>query len=182
MKRTIFLILIFISIQSFAQNFTKIAVGEKASDFKLKTIHGSEIQFADLLKSNPVVLVVLRGWPGYQCPICTKQIGGLIADADKFSELKAVVLMVYPGPSADLQNHAKEFTEDFKFPENFLFTLDPDYSMINKYGLRWDAPKETAYPSTFVISKNGEIVFSKISTTHGGRADNEEIFEALGKL
>jgi hypothetical protein len=53
--------------------------------------------------------------------------------------------------------------------------------MINKYGLRWDAPNETAYPSTFVISKKGEIVFSKISTTHGGRATNEEIFEALAK-
>ena len=34
------------------------------------------------------------------------------------------------------------------------------------------AQKETAYPSTFVINKNGEIVYSKTSTTHGGRADN----------
>ena len=182
MKRTIFLILIFISIQLFAQDFSKIAVGEKAADFKLKTIQGNDIQLSELLKSNPVVLIVLRGWPGYQCPICTKQVGGLIADADKFSELKTVVLMVYPGPSAELQNHAKEFTEDFKFPDNFYFAIDPDYSMINKYGLRWNAEKETAYPSSFVISKNGEIVFSKVSTTHGDRADNEDIFEALGKL
>ena len=183
MKRKIFLMtLIFISIQSFAQNFENIAVGKKAPDFKLKTIQGSEIQLSDLLKNNPVVLVVLRGWPGYQCPICTKQVGGLISDADEFSELKTTVLMVYPGPSDDLQNHAKEFAEDFKFPDNFIFTIDPDYSMINQYGLRWDTPKETAYPSTYVINKNGEIVFSKISTTHGGRADNEEIFEALEKL
>jgi peroxiredoxin len=182
MKRTILIALIFISIQSFAQNFGNIAVGEKAPHFKLRTIQGSEIQLSELLKSNSVVLIVLRGWPGYQCPICTNQVGGLISDADKFSELKTIVLMVYPGPSDDLQNHAKEFTEDFKLPENFIFTIDSDYSMINKYGLRWDAPKETAYPSTFVISKNGEIVFSKISTTHSGRADNEEIFEALGKL
>ncbi|HPE76966.1 MAG TPA: peroxiredoxin family protein [Draconibacterium sp.] len=182
MKRIVLIVLIFISIQSFAQDFTNIAVGEKATDFKLKTIQGNDIQLSELLKSNSVVLIVLRGWPGYQCPICTKQVGGLISDADEFSELKTVVLMVYPGPSDDLQNHAKEFTEDFNFPDNFYFAIDPDYSMINKYGLRWDAPKETAYPSTFVISKNGEIVFSKISTTHGGRADNEEIFEALGKL
>ena len=182
MKRTIFLILIFISIQLFAQNFSKTAVGEKAADFKLKTIQGNDIQLSELLKSNPVVLIVLRGWPGYQCPICTKQVGGLISDSDKFSELKTVVLMVYPGPSAELQNHAKEFTEDFKFPDNFYFAIDPDYSMINKYGLRWNAEKETAYPSSFVISKNGEIVFSKVSTTHGDRADNEDIFEALGKL
>ncbi len=182
MKRIIVILLVLISGQVFSQNFEKVAVGKKAVDFNLKTIQGNDIQLNEILKSNAVVLIVLRGWPGYQCPICTKQVGGLIADADKFSELKAVVLMVYPGPSADLQNHAKEFSEDFNFPDNFLFTLDPDYSMINKYGLRWDAPKETAYPSTFVISKNGEIVYSKTSTTHGGRANNEEIFEALGKL
>ncbi len=182
MKQTILLVLIFISVQVFAQNFTKVEVGEKAEDFRIKTIHGDNVQLYQLIKNSPVVLVVLRGWPGYQCPLCTKQVGGLIADADVFSELKTVVLMVYPGPSAELQNHAKEFSEDFKFPDNFYFTLDPDYSMINKYGLRWNAEKETAYPSTFVISKNGEIVFSKISTTHGGRADNEDIFKALGKL
>ncbi len=182
MKRTILILLILLSFQGFTQNFTKLAVGEKAKDFELKTIQGDEVHLNDILKSNAVVLVVLRGWPGYQCPACTRQVGGLLADAQKFSEFNAVVLMVYPGPSADLQNHAKEFSEDFNFPGNYRFTLDPDYSMINKYGLRWDAEKETAYPSTFVINKNGEIVYSKISTTHGGRADNEEVIKALEKL
>ena len=90
--------------------------------------------------------------------------------------------MVYPGPSDELQAHAKEFSEDFRFPENFYFLLDPDYSMINKYGLWWDAPKETAYPSTFIISKEGKIIFSKVSTTHGGRASNEIFFEVLNEL
>ena len=90
--------------------------------------------------------------------------------------------MVYPGPSEELQNHAEEFSEGFRFPQNFYFTLDSDYFMINSYGLRWDAPKETAYPSTFVINKEGIIVYSKTSTTHGGRATNEEIFEALSAM
>lgn len=182
MRITIALILIIISGNMFAQGFEKLATGMNAPDFKLKTIEGNEIQLNQLLKNNAVVLIVLRGWPGYQCPVCTKQVGGLVADEGKFSDLKAVVLMVYPGPSDQLQEHASEFSESYKFPGNFYFTLDPGYSMINKYGLRWDAPNETAYPSTFVINKKGEIVFSKISTTHGGRADNDEIFEALGKL
>lgn len=182
MKNVIAILLVLFAGQVFSQNFEKVTVGEKATDFTLKTIDGNKVQFYQLLKNNPVVLVVLRGWPGYQCPVCTEQVGSLVADADVFAELRVTVLMVYPGPSADLQNHAKEFSEDFKFPDNFRFTLDPGYSMINKYGLRWEAEKETAYPSTFVISKKGEIVYSKVSTTHGGRADNKEIFEALGKL
>jgi len=182
MRKVIVMLLVLISGQVFAQNFANLAVGEEAPDFKLKTIQGKDVQLSELVNNQPVVLVVLRGWPGYQCPVCTQQVGNLVADADVYSKLGAAVLMVYPGPSDELQKHAKEFSEDYKFPDNFYFTIDPDYSMINKYGLRWDAAKETAYPSTFVINKKGEIVFSKISTSHGGRATNEEIFEALGKL
>ena len=78
--------------------------------------------------------------------------------------------------------HAKEFSEDFNFPQNFYFTLDPDYLMINKYGLRWDTSGETAYPSTFVINKEGIIVYSKISTSHGDRASNIEILTSLNKM
>ena len=179
MKQIILVLMFLITGQVFSQNFENLAVGKNAVDFKLKTIQGNQVQLNEVLKSSAVVLVVLRGWPGYQCPICTKQVGSLVADADIIAELHAVVIMVYPGPSDQLQEHAKEFSEDFEFPDNFYFTLDPNYSMINKYGIRWNAPKETAYPSNFVINKKGEIVFSKVSKTHGGRASNEEIFEAL---
>jgi peroxiredoxin len=145
-------------------------------------LQGEEIQLSELNKETPVVLVVLRGWPGYQCPICSRQVGGLIADADKFKKHGANILMVYPGPSDKLQQYAAEFSEGFNFPEHFYFVFDPDYSMINKYGLRWDAPKETANPSTFVIDRNGKIVFSKVSETHGGRAESSEIIRALNDL
>ncbi len=182
MRKTFILVLILISGQIVAQNFENLKPGRIATDFKLKSITGGEVHLSKINADHPVLLVVLRGWPGYQCPICTKQVGSLVADADKFAVKGAVVIMVYPGPSEQLQQHAREFSEDYKFPENFYFTLDPDYSMIAKYGLRWEAPKETAYPSTFVINKKGEIVFSKVSTNHGGRATNEEIFKALGKL
>ncbi len=172
------LFILFLFIQASKQP----EVGSKAPDFSLNTIQGKNIELHDLYQDRPLVLVVLRGWPGYQCPICTRQVGDLVANANKFAEQNAQVLMVYPGPSEQLQEHAREFSADFDFPENFYFTIDPNYLMINKYGLRWEAPKETAYPSTFVIDKNGEIVFAKISTTHGGRAEMEEILTALENL
>lgn len=168
------------SVFSQGNEWTK--VGSKAQNFILKTVNGDKIQLNELYKNQPVVLVVLRGWPGYQCPICTRQVGSLVGDEDKFRNSKAAVLMVYPGPAEDLLAHAKEFSEDFNFPDNYYFTLDPDYSMINEYGLRWDAPRETAYPSTFVINKEGTIVFAKISTSHGDRATNDEIFGVLNIL
>ena len=35
---------------------------------------------------GPLVLVVLRGWPGYQCPFCTRQFGDYRLNAQKFAE------------------------------------------------------------------------------------------------
>ena len=182
MKIIIISVLLLVSFTAFQQSNKETRVGNKAPDFSLKTINGNKVQFSDLYKKQPVVLVVLRGWPGYQCPICTRQVGSLVADAAKFKSFGAAILMVYPGPAEDLLAHAKEFSEDFDFPAGFYFTLDPDYSMINEYGLRWNAPRETAYPSTFVINKKGTIIYSKISNSHGDRATNEEILDALDKL
>lgn len=182
MKVIITAILVLVSILGLQQNDKEPKVGSKSSDFELKTVNGDKVRLSDLYKKQPVILVVLRGWPGYQCPICTRQVGSLIADEEKFNNSGAAVLMVYPGPAEDLLEHAKEFSEDFNFPNNFYFTLDPDYSMINEYGLRWDAPRETAYPSTFVINKEGTVVYSKISRSHGDRADNSNIIERLNLI
>lgn len=164
-----------------AQTKENISVGDKAIDFEISTIQDEKIRLSELNKENPVVLVVLRGWPGYQCPVCNRQVGGLVAIADKLAACNAKVLLIYPGPSEQLQEHAKEFSGEFDLPRHFYFAIDPDYEMINKYNLRWDAPKETAYPSTFVINKNGKFVFIKVSNTHGGRANADEILAALKK-
>jgi hypothetical protein len=51
-----------------------------------------------------------------------------------------------------------------------VYLLDPDYSMINAYGPRWDAPRETAYPSTFVFGTGGSVRFAQVSRSQGGRA------------
>ena len=182
MKHLVLLLFIMISGNVFSQDFENLALGKRANDFVLKTIQGDNIQLSELNEKEPVVLIVLRGWVGYQCPVCSRQVGAFISEAEKLNEFGANVLFVYPGPSNELQAKADEFTEDFNLPENFYFTLDPDYSMINKYGLRWDAPKETAYPSTFVIGKNGKIVYSIISKTHRGRSKVDEVLEVLGTI
>jgi peroxiredoxin Q/BCP len=181
MIKTIAFLLLWLPMDVFVQQVT-VKRGDKATNFSLQQMNGEKVQLSDLYHSNPVVLLVLRGWPEYQCPICTRQVGEFISDAREIKKYGAKVLMVYPGPSKVLQEKAGEFAEDFSFPDGFYFVLDPDYTMINKYGLRWDAPKETAYPSTFVIDTNGTVIFSKVSSSHGGRADVEEVVAALNKL
>jgi peroxiredoxin len=156
-------------------------VGESAPAFTLNTLDGKAITLKDEAAKQPVVLVVLRGWPGYQCPVCTKQVHNFVEKAAEFSG-KATVLMVYPGPAAKLKEHAEEFLKDKSWPKDFVFVTDPDYTFTKAYGLRWDAAGETAYPSTFIVDKGGKIRFAKISKDHGGRSNTAEVLKALTEV
>jgi peroxiredoxin len=154
-------------------------VGDKAPDFSLPSLAGESVRLSEITENGPVVLVVLRGYPGYQCPICNRQVQEFLRSARGFSEAGAQVLMVYPGPDEDLVSRAREFAADKQFPENFRLLLDPGYTFTNLYGLRWDAPRETAYPSTCLIDRDGAIFFAKISDSHGGRTTAVEVLDAL---
>ncbi len=157
-------------------------VGSTAPAFVLNDLDGKTISLADLLKHGPAVLVVLRGYPGYQCPICTRQFGELMGKAKKFADAKATVVFIYPGPATDLDKYAKEFVGGKTFPENYRFAIDPDFKFTESYKLRWDAPHETAYPSSFVVDDAAIVRFAKVSHSHGDRASSGELLAALTKL
>ena len=157
------------------------SVGGKAPDFTLSTPENKTIHLSDVVAKGPVILVVLRGYPGYQCPYCNRQVQDLIEKSPEFAEVGAQVIAVYPGPPKELGAKANEFLVGKTLPANFSLVLDPGYEFTNQYGLRWDAERETAFPSTFLINQQGFIFFSKIVKEHGGRATSAEILDAMPK-
>jgi peroxiredoxin len=176
-------ILVWLTVSvSSAANAETPEVGSKAPDFTLSTPEGAQIHFADLIKKGKVVLVLLRGFPGYQCPYCQKQAHDFQLNAPRFAQAGAHVLLVYPGPPADLGDKAKEFlAKQGELPDNFNLVIDPDYKFTNQYGLRWDAPHETAYPSTFIVGRDGVILYRKISHSHGDRSSATDVLAELEK-
>lgn len=152
-------------------------VSEKAPEFALSSFDGRPVKLSEVVSKGPVVLVVLRGYPGYQCPFCMRQVRDYTKHAAGFAELGARVILVYPGPPQDLSKRASEFVGASTLPANFELLVDPDYTFTNSYGLRWDAKGETAYPSTFVIDRQGSIRFAKVSREHGGRTTAAEILQ-----
>ncbi len=154
-------------------------VGETAKEFKLPGLGEDPVDLAELADKRQVVVVVLRGWPGYQCPICARQMASFVRHAKEFSELKASVVFIYPGPEAELAKRAEEFLRGEKLPAPFVMAIDPGYKFTNIYGLRWDEPQETALPSTFVLDPERKVKFQKISHSHGDRADVEDVLAAL---
>lgn len=153
--------------------------GDTAPNFTLKTLEDKPVELRQLTAKSTVVLVVLRGWPGYQCPICDRQVQDLIRHAAQLKARGVQVLFVYPGPARELNAHANEFLRNKDWPADFLFVTDPDFTFTNAYGLRWAAPNETAYPSTFIIARDGKVQFARVSKEHGGRVDGKELLKHL---
>jgi thioredoxin-dependent peroxiredoxin len=159
---------------------TPPGVGGTAPDFSLSRAQGGNpMRLSEATAKGKVVLVVLRGYPGYQCPMCNRQFQDFIRNAKTFEGLR--VILVYPGAAEGLEAKAKEFMTGKAFPENFDLLLDPAYVFTDLYGLRWDKAGETAYPSTFLIDSRGVVTFAKISRTHGDRVTAVEIGAALKK-
>jgi peroxiredoxin len=155
-------------------------IGQKAPDFTLSTPEGHPLSLSSLSSKGTVLLIVLRGYPGYQCPYCQRQVHDFVANSDRFAGLGVQVLLVYPGPSADLDQRAKEFlAKQNELPANLHLVIDPDYKFTKEYGLRWDAPKETAYPTTFLIDRHGVVFFRNISRAHGDRTTAEDVLAEL---
>ena len=136
----------------------------------------------EALSDTPVVLIVGRGWPGYQCPFCTRQFAEFRSHAKDLQTAGARVLWIYPGPEDELSRHATDFTGTEPLPPHFRVLTDPGYTFTNAYGLRWDAPKETAYPATFVVDRDGTIRFAHVSPEHGGRTPVADVLKALAGM
>jgi len=104
-------------------------VGDKAPDFALSTVQGKTVRLSEVAAKGPVVLVVLRGYPGYQCPYCNRQVQDFISKSQGFIDAGARVILVYPGPPDDLAAKATEFTTGKMLPESFDLLIDPGYEL-----------------------------------------------------
>ena len=109
-------------------------VGDTIKEFKFQSEDKQEVSLAALAKKGPVVLVILRGYPGYQCPACTAQVAELRKHAAEFKELGANVVLVYPGEVENLQERAGQFLKASKLPEPLVLVLDPKYDFIRPPG------------------------------------------------
>ncbi len=158
---------------------TPLKQGDTAPNFTLRTLDDKPVELHKLTAKSRVVLVVLRGWPGYQCPICERQVQDLMRHASQLKARGVQMLFVYPGPTTQLKAHAQEFLLNKDWPSDFLFVTDPDLTFTTSYGLRWSAPNETAYPSTFIIDRDAKVQFARVSKEHGGRVDSKELLKHL---
>lgn len=162
---------------------TRLDVGDQVSDFELPKVgDDATLKLSDAYKDGPVVLVMLRGYPGYQCGICTRQYAEFRKAAKNLGRSAKHVIMVYPGGQSELKSRANEFVGSAAIPQPIVMVRDPGMKMVQDWGLRWDAPGETAYPATYVIDSSGKVIYAKVSQDHGGRTGVQEVLKALRSI
>lgn len=158
-------------------------VGQRAPNFELPLVGEKRfLNLRDEYRGGPVVVIVLRGYPGYQCPICKSQFNAVVNRAKALSAETKCVVLVYTGKADQLDKNSKSFIGSRRLPQPIRVVRDDDMQMVSEWGIRWQERNQTAYPATFVIDQNGRVAWKKVSSTSAGRSTVEEILRELRKL
>jgi len=177
MRKIIFLILVFISInyigyaqnnnaekaQSNKNNMGLLKEGTIAPDFKAMNQSGKEISLSEFKGKK----VILYFYPKDDTPGCTAEACNM---RDNYSDLTKKGFVVI-GVSPDGEKSHKKFVEKYSLPFNLV--SDSTKQIINKYGV-WGDKKmfgrefEGVLRTTYVIDENGKIlkVISNVETAN----------------
>lgn len=181
-----------------ATQITKHAVqsGDTAPDFSAPRVDGTgTLQLSSALESGPVVLVYYRGdW----CPYCNLQLVEYNKYVEQFAEYDAQVVALSP-QTAENSKYSGEAN-----PFEFTIVTDPDNEIAHRYGIAFELSEEidTLYAkfgfdlhiendseraelplaATYVIGRDGKVVYSFLDADYTKRAEPDEILEVLKAL
>jgi thioredoxin-dependent peroxiredoxin len=145
----------------------KLAPGDTAPDFTLRTETGDVAHLADAVKNGPVVLVF---YPMDNTPGCTAQ---LCAVRDAAAEYAAAGVTVWGVNNGNAQSH-QGFIAKHGFSAPLL--VDPDFEVAKSYdavlGL---GPLRFVNRTVVGVGRDGKVVYYK-----RGSPSTEEILAAVG--
>jgi len=172
----------------------QLNVGDKAPNFEGLNQAGETVNLEALLQEGPVVLTFYRGeW----CPYCNKYLSELDENYLKIKEQGANLVAISPELPKYIEKMADEMEHSYNIisggtPIMQQYNLDfqLEKKTINKYKLfginlsksNGNDDNTLPVPATYVIDKNGVIVYKHFDENYKVRADVEEIFSALEGL
>jgi peroxiredoxin len=173
-----------------------LKAGSDAPYFEAKTAHGETYVLEQALKQGPVVIIFYRG---HWCPICNKHLGKLQDSLELITEKGAQVVAVSPEKPELLNKTAEKtgaaftllYDEDYHIANAFDVTFRPDSMQRIMYNTMLGAKLKRAHsddsqrlpiPATFVISKDGKIVWRQFDPDYKKRSSVEEILIVLSNM
>jgi len=140
-----------------------------------------QVKIKDYIGKFHLVLVFTRGYSGGTiCPFCTMQTAQLAASHQKFLDRDARVIIIYPGSKKYLPDFAAAVTNVDREQADIAavkwpVVLDPDLKAVNLLDIAADLAK----PSTFIIDKQGNVVFAYVGANRTDRPSVKALLEQL---
>lgn len=168
-------------------------VGLKAPLFSALDVDSSVFNLSDALASGPVVLIFYRG---FWCPVCNKHLSQIQDSLKLITEKGVTVIAISPEKPEYLDKMAEKsgakftllYDEGYKIADAYDVTFTPSNSTLLLYNTALGAKlKEThsddsqrlPIPATYIIDKNGVIVWRQFDPNYKNRSTVKEIIENL---
>ena len=170
-----------------------LAVGSKVPQFTATDADGKKYKLEKALKKGPVVLLFYRGqW----CPVCNRHLSHL-QDSLRFIYEKGATVIAISPEKPELLKKTKEKTKasftllhdkGFLIGNAFDVVFNPDIKQVGMYNERLHANLEGAssdgssrlpVPATFIIDKNGKIVWRQFNSDYRIRASVKDIIDNI---
>jgi mycoredoxin-dependent peroxiredoxin len=150
-----------------------VKVGDVAPDFTLRTGNREEWHLADFRgKKNVVLAFVPFAFSG----VCSTQLPSYEAELERFKDVDTEVVSISMDSGYALNAWAKSMGTSFPLLSDFY----PQGKVVDLYGLRHRAGMSNR--ALIVIDKEGVIRYIEVLDSPSDMPDNEDLFEALGKL
>ena len=172
-----------------------VKAGDTVPKFSLPDVTRGEVSSKNLLKRGPFVLVFYRGgW----CPYCNLQLRDLQKHLPEIEALGARLVAISP------QTPDNSLSTAEKAGLTFYVLSDPDNRAARRFGLVYRLPDDMKklytdfgvdlekangssawtlpMPATYVVSRDGKIVYSYFDADYRKRAATADVIKALKDL
>lgn len=201
MTRFIVLLIILLSTSAIhSQNYDRRAdeaqglkVNTRAPGFSATDQNGDPYQLEKALQQGPVVLIFYRG---HWCPVCNRHLGKLEEKLANITDMGASVVAVSPEKTENLKK-----TQE-KTGASYTLLHDEDYKISNAYDVTFlpsaftriaykvalgaeftkansDGSSKLPIPATYIINKEGTIIWRHFNPDYTERASVNAIVTAL---
>jgi len=168
-------------------------INSKAPDFKAVDQYGNEIRLKDVLKDSIVVLIFYRGeW----CPYCNKQLKKLEDSLQLIKNKGARLIAVTPEKPEYISKTIEKtkasyhllYDKEMKIMKAYGVAFQVDDKSVSRYKnadidlLNANGQKDKAFlpvPATYIISKEGTILYRYFDTDYKKRPSVQEILDNL---
>lgn len=168
---------------------TGLSIGDIAPNFQIKDQRNNKIELSELLKEGPVVIIFYRGnW----CPICSRYLSNLKDSLTFITNNGVKVVAVSPETDINVEKTSKKMPADLiiisdkneKIMEDYkvVFNVTESYQKKIKRFLFADIAKHNGkekarlpIPATFIVDKNGMIVYRHFDLNYKNRASVNDI-------